>query len=195
MGACLQRPIKSDSMPPKVSSSTHSSKPPGPTKEQLEAINNYLAQKPDFDKLIAEAKANPQSPTKKTESDYERTLREAVRTTFEERRKEAETSRSQEVNMPVHPKEENTEGSEYLTRTICPFLSKLILDMIDLYDQVAKNFKDSTASSHPLHHREGGKASIDHHKATPGPVMAENLPEPASKEDLRKRAEELNKKS
>jgi hypothetical protein len=39
-----------------------------------------------------------------------------------------------------------------------------------------------------------GVASLEHHKATPGPVMAENLGEPASKDELRKRAEELNKK-
>jgi len=33
----------------------------------------------------------------------------------------------------------------------------------------------------------------DHH-ATPGPVMAENLGDKASKEELKKRSEELNKK-
>ncbi|RMY99553.1 hypothetical protein D0862_07064 [Hortaea werneckii] len=37
-------------------------------------------------------------------------------------------------------------------------------------------------------------ATADHHKANPGPVMAENLGQPASKEELKKRAEELNKK-
>lgn len=31
------------------------------------------------------------------------------------------------------------------------------------------------------------------HSANPGPVMAQNLGEPASKEELKKRAEELNK--
>lgn len=58
--------------------------------------------------------------------------------------------------------------------------------------------------------RTGNVASTEHHKANPGPVscdthhqthaaadlpqvMAENLPEPASKEELKKRAEELNK--
>ena len=65
----------------------------------------------------------------------------------------------------------------------------------DLYDKVAKESKDSTASDHPLHYSETGKASTDHHRAAPGPVMAENLPEAASKEELRKRADELNKKS
>lgn len=36
-------------------------------------------------------------------------------------------------------------------------------------------------------------ATMDDHKANLGPVMAENLGEPASKEELKKRAEELNK--
>ena len=39
------------------------------------------------------------------------------------------------------------------------------------------------------------KATVQDHKAAPGPVITtENLGEPASKEELRKRAEELNKK-
>jgi hypothetical protein len=35
---------------------------------------------------------------------------------------------------------------------------------------------------------------MEHHKANPGPVIAQNIGEPASKEELKKRAEELNKK-
>ncbi|KAA8618882.1 hypothetical protein A1F94_005619 [Pyrenophora tritici-repentis] len=31
------------------------------------------------------------------------------------------------------------------------------------------------------------------HKAHPGPVMADKMPAPETKEDLKKRAEELNK--
>jgi hypothetical protein len=38
------------------------------------------------------------------------------------------------------------------------------------------------------------KATMDHHKANPGPVMTDNLGPKAGKEELRKRAEELNKK-
>ncbi|GAB7348054.1 hypothetical protein MBLNU459_g6089t1 [Dothideomycetes sp. NU459] len=80
--------------------------------------------------------------------------------------------------MPVHPKEEETAGN--------------------LTDQVAKESSDSTASTHDMHKEEhnvtsGGKATIQDHKATPGPVIAEGLGEPASKEDLKKRAAELNK--
>ncbi|CZT15603.1 uncharacterized protein RCC_01453 [Ramularia collo-cygni] len=41
--------------------------------------------------------------------------------------------------------------------------------------------------------QDGNVASINDHKANLGPQMAENLGEPASKEELKKRAEELNK--
>ncbi|KXT08617.1 hypothetical protein AC579_4463 [Pseudocercospora musae] len=41
--------------------------------------------------------------------------------------------------------------------------------------------------------KKADKASSQHHNANLGPVMAENLGEPASKEELKKRAEELNK--
>jgi len=83
--------------------------------------------------------------------------------------------------MPHLNSEENTEGN--------------------LTDKVAKESNDSTASSHKLHDEDhsgatsggGGKAHAMDHKATPGPVMSDNLGEPASKEDLKKRAAELNK--
>ncbi|PPJ53421.1 hypothetical protein CBER1_00958 [Cercospora berteroae] len=42
--------------------------------------------------------------------------------------------------------------------------------------------------------KKSGLASQEHHQANPGPVIAENLGEPASKEELKKRSEELNKK-
>ena len=81
---------------------------------------------------------------------------------------------------------------------------------------VAKESSDSNASSHPMHDVEnnatsGGKATAQDHSANPvshrlapratnptdhleqGPVMAEGLGEPASKDDLKKRAAELNK--
>ncbi|KAF1358889.1 hypothetical protein EJ07DRAFT_122083 [Lizonia empirigonia] len=83
--------------------------------------------------------------------------------------------------MPVHPAEETTSGS--------------------ITDQVAKDSKDSNASTHPLHRyseeenqaTSGGSVAANAHKANPGPVHADNLPEPASKAELKKRAEELNK--
>ncbi|KAF2281413.1 uncharacterized protein EI97DRAFT_454611 [Westerdykella ornata] len=80
--------------------------------------------------------------------------------------------------MPVHPAEERATGS--------------------ITDQVAKESSDSTASSHPLHQENtgatsGGSLGANAHKANPGPVMAENMPKPESKEELRRRAEELNK--
>lgn len=36
-------------------------------------------------------------------------------------------------------------------------------------------------------------ATMEDHQAQPGPVLAEKMEAPASKEELRKRAEELNK--
>ncbi|GAB7342075.1 hypothetical protein MBLNU457_g0356t1 [Dothideomycetes sp. NU457] len=83
--------------------------------------------------------------------------------------------------MPSHPAEETATGS--------------------ITDQVAKESKDSTASSHSMHQEDTGatsggsqsKATAQDHSATPGPVISESLGEPASKEDLKKRAAELNK--
>ena len=81
--------------------------------------------------------------------------------------------------MPSHPAEERATGS--------------------ITDQVAKESSDSNASSHQLHDVDTGATSggapsaFAAHKAAPGPAHAENLPEPASKEELKKRAEELNK--
>ncbi|KXL42249.1 MAG: hypothetical protein FE78DRAFT_34598 [Acidomyces sp. 'richmondensis'] len=74
--------------------------------------------------------------------------------------------------MPVLPKEEDAGKN--------------------LTDQIAKDSKDSTASSHS-HHGGDRVASVHDHMANPGPVMAENLGQPASKEELKRRAEELNK--
>ncbi|CBX93414.1 hypothetical protein LEMA_P043150.1 [Plenodomus lingam JN3] len=80
--------------------------------------------------------------------------------------------------MPVHPAEETAGGS--------------------ITDQVAKDSKDSNASSAQLHDVDtgassGGNVHAAAHKRNPGPVMADNLPTPESKEDLKKRAAELNK--
>jgi hypothetical protein len=85
-------------------------------------------------------------------------------------------------------------------------------------DKVAKESSDSTASSHELHDEDqshissGGNIGANAHKANPvrsgmidtlawkaglmqrqGPVQADNLPAPETKENLKKRAEELNK--
>ncbi|KAF2190556.1 hypothetical protein K469DRAFT_558619 [Zopfia rhizophila CBS 207.26] len=80
--------------------------------------------------------------------------------------------------MPVHPAEENTSGN--------------------ITDQVAKDSSNSTASTHSAHQENtgatsGGSIGIQAHKANPGPVIAEDIGKPASKEELKKRAEELNK--
>jgi len=63
---------------------------------------------------------------------------------------------------------------------------------VDIYDKVAKESSDSTASDHPMHHT--GEASHEAHKANPGPVIFKEMPEAASKEELKKRSEELNRK-
>lgn len=77
--------------------------------------------------------------------------------------------------------------------------------MTDITDQVAKESSSSEASSHGLHDvdtgakdgggdAEGLKASIEHHKANPGPVQTgDNLPEKKGKDELKARAAELNK--
>lgn len=63
--------------------------------------------------------------------------------------------------------------------------------MADLTDKVAQESKDSTASDHPLH--TGDKAKAEHHHANPGPVISQDIGQATSKEENKKRAEELNK--
>lgn len=64
-------------MPPK----TGNAKATGPSKTELDAINAYLSQKPDFESLLKEAPANSQPTTKPEETEYERRLRHAISTT------------------------------------------------------------------------------------------------------------------
>lgn len=81
-------------MPPKKSAShKDDSKSTGPSQDQLKAIKAYLAQKPDFDQLIAEAKSNQQPTIGPALSEYERTLQAAVKETIEDRRAEAVAKR------------------------------------------------------------------------------------------------------
>ncbi|KAI9804957.1 MAG: hypothetical protein M1833_006260 [Piccolia ochrophora] len=83
--------------------------------------------------------------------------------------------------MPVHPAEENAEGG--------------------LTEKIAKNpssATDSTASQHPDHKDDysAGKAQAQDFNATPGPAIPQkmsDLGEPASKEELKAKAEQLNK--
>ncbi|KAF2753484.1 hypothetical protein EJ05DRAFT_505119 [Pseudovirgaria hyperparasitica] len=56
----------------------------------------------------------------------------------------------------------------------------------NLTDKVAQGSKDSTASTHELH--------ADAHKAAPGITINQDLPPKATKEELKARSEELNKK-
>lgn len=64
-------------MPPKTTGT--SGKAQGPSKQELEAINKYLAQRPDFDKLLNQAPVETTAGTSKKEAtEYERALKEAV---------------------------------------------------------------------------------------------------------------------
>ncbi|RMD42914.1 hypothetical protein DV735_g2193, partial [Chaetothyriales sp. CBS 134920] len=78
--------------------------------------------------------------------------------------------------MPHHPSEENAPSN--------------------IFDQVAKESSDSTASTHPIHDAadktDKAKASIQDFSSK-GPQITENLPPAASKEELRAKARELNK--
>ncbi|KAI4638415.1 hypothetical protein J4E93_010215 [Alternaria ventricosa] len=60
-----------------------------------------------------------------------------------------------------------------------------------LTDKIAKESSDSTASSHD-NHAEGGNLAASAHNSK-GPAIPDNMPKAESKEDLKKRAEELNK--
>ncbi|KAI9844799.1 MAG: hypothetical protein M1838_002035 [Thelocarpon superellum] len=83
--------------------------------------------------------------------------------------------------MPTHPSEENTHGG--------------------LTEMVAKepsSKTDSTASEHPRHKDDysAGKAKASDFQATPGPAIIQSQDDveaPASKDELRARAAELNK--
>ncbi|PSK33579.1 hypothetical protein B9Z65_7466 [Elsinoe australis] len=80
------------------------------------------------------------------------------------------------TNMPVLPQEDKASGG-------------------NITDQVAKESSESTASSHPIHKEgEGAKATIQDHQANPGIALSDKLPQAASKDELKARAEELNKK-
>ncbi|KAI9817499.1 MAG: hypothetical protein M1827_001109 [Pycnora praestabilis] len=83
--------------------------------------------------------------------------------------------------MGAHPAEENTEEG--------------------ITEMIAKNPSsntNSTASDHHTHKDDtsGGKAQASDFQATPGPAIPhtmEDMPPKASKEELKARAEELNK--
>ncbi|KAI4140488.1 MAG: hypothetical protein LQ340_007863 [Diploschistes diacapsis] len=84
--------------------------------------------------------------------------------------------------MPVHPSEETApEG---------------------ITEKVAKNPSsntESTASEHPIHHNDHAppeqiKATAEDYQANPGPVVPDSMPPASSKEELKAKTEELNKK-
>ncbi|KAF2466012.1 uncharacterized protein BDR25DRAFT_306463 [Lindgomyces ingoldianus] len=154
-------------------------------------IAEYHEKKPNFPQLFQDSPPDPPEKTKlepapKQKQSYEEYLKQSVeklKSHKEERDLRllipgARRQKSHPVAMPHHPAEENATGN--------------------ITDQVAKDASDSTASTHPHHQVDagatsGGSIGAQAHKANPGPVMAEDIGKPASKEELKKRAEELNK--
>jgi hypothetical protein len=75
-------------MPPKTSTSK-TSKANKSDKEAVDAINQYLSQKPDFDKLIKDAKeSSGRSFPETRQTDYNQKVKAAVKEVFEERQKQ-----------------------------------------------------------------------------------------------------------
>lgn len=81
-------------MPPK-NPPTKASKSNNSEKQAVEAINQYLSQKPDIDKLIRDAKeSSSRSFTEKRQTDYNRKVKEAVKEVLEERQKQGKAKAS-----------------------------------------------------------------------------------------------------
>ncbi|PSN63718.1 hypothetical protein BS50DRAFT_623429 [Corynespora cassiicola Philippines] len=152
-------------------------------------VQDYYSNKPNFGQHIGKsAQPSKENEPSKTSPDELQQGIESLQVdkdknpTLEEQKeyffKYGGIAKARKANMPVHPAEENVSGS--------------------ITDQVAKDSSDSTASSAPQHQVQtgatsGGSIGAQAHKANLGPVVAENIGEPASKEELKKRAEELNK--
>jgi len=61
-----------------------------------------------------------------------------------------------------------------------------------IFDKVAKDSDHSGASDHPHHQGKEEKAkAYDHHSK--GPQISDNLPEAKGKDELKAKAQELNK--
>lgn len=168
-------------MSPKTSSST-TAKSNKSDKEASETINTYISQKPDFEKLVKEAKENPgRFSTETRQTEYSQKVKEAVKEVLEERRVQAE-QRSKSTEMPHDPKDNEPASSKDIT--LAP--EAAITNRCISKEPTEKVSRETEPSK--------DKAKVEHHLANPGPVMAENLGPKAGKEELRKRAEELNKR-
>ncbi|EHY57327.1 hypothetical protein HRR83_002814 [Exophiala dermatitidis] len=77
--------------------------------------------------------------------------------------------------MPQHPAEENTQSN--------------------IFDKVAKESSDSTASDHPIHNENSGplKQATSEDLRSKGPQISEDMPPAASKDELKAKAQEMNK--
>ncbi len=112
-------------MPPKSPSSSTSSNTQLPSKEQLAAIQKYLAQKPDFDKLIVEARSNLVAETKRNSTTQGTSSKEALEATAVEEGNLSKTEKSNEINMPVEStivenkkESEQAEDSKYPPKSL-----------------------------------------------------------------------------
>lgn len=74
-------------MPPKGNSTKDT-----PTKNELEAIRNYEAQKPDYNALLQESKRQPRQPPEIEQDEFGRAAAKAIqesRAEFDQRAKES----------------------------------------------------------------------------------------------------------
>ncbi|KAK0938139.1 hypothetical protein LTR48_000136 [Friedmanniomyces endolithicus] len=157
-------------MPPKKNVPIPPAKPAVSSPTELEAIRKYLAQKPDFESLIAEAKQHTSQNQNgnATEDNHKGNPVYADSTESAKLAVKARENGLQTATMSDIPKQDGSAQPHH--------------------PEAVKDFKSSAQQA-----AEKQVASTDDHRGNLGPVMATNIGEPASKEELRKRAEELNK--
>ncbi|KAK1057858.1 hypothetical protein LTR74_013849 [Friedmanniomyces endolithicus] len=157
-------------MPPKKNVPIPPAKPAVSSPTELEAIRKYLAQKPDFESLIAEAKQHTSQNRKENATEDNHTGNPVYADSTESAKLavKARENGLQTATMSDTPKQDGSAQPHH--------------------PEAVKDFKSSAQQA-----AEKQVASTDDHRGNLGPVMATNIGEPASKEELRKRAEELNK--
>lgn len=86
-------------MPPKTSGSKPNKSTINSEKEASEAINQYLAQKPDFEKLIREAKeSSSRSLTETRQTEYNKKVKAAVKEVYIERQNQKQVKQDKIEN-------------------------------------------------------------------------------------------------
>ncbi|KAK0284507.1 hypothetical protein LTR35_000883 [Friedmanniomyces endolithicus] len=157
-------------MPPKKNVPIPPAKLAVSSPTELEAIRKYLAQKPDFESLIAEAKQHTSQNRKGNATEDNHTGNPVYADSTESAKLAVKVRENglQTATMSDTPKQDGSAQPHH--------------------PEAVKDFKSSAQQA-----AEKQVASTDDHRGNLGPVMATNIGEPASKEELRKRAEELNK--